>query len=431
MNQKNVAIIGRPNVGKSTLFNRLAGKSIAIETKIPGTTRDRLYAEIGFGNFSFCLTDLAGFAFDLKSELDRAIQEGTRLAMENADLILFLVDWEEKNNETDKAIARIIRRSNKPILLAINKVDNLAREKDLEEFKRLGNFPQITVSAISGKNTGTLLETIVKKLGSIPNQKKKEADINLAILGRPNAGKSTLLNSLIGQKRAIVSEEPGTTRDSADYIFRYRNKTIRLIDTAGIRQPGKIKKDTIESFSVIRSWQAFRQADIIIVLADGSEGLVSSDIHLIGEAKENGKGVILAVNKIDKWLNPKTQIAKMIQDFQIRLNFAPWLPIVFISGKDELNLKPLLNQVIKINENLNSRIPQEDLDLILRSAKESNFQLKNLIKLRQKKIKPTVFELTFEGKNPPHLTQTRALENKIRDLHPLSGVPFFVDFKKI
>lgn len=428
---KTVAIIGRPNVGKSTLFNRLGGKRIAIETPFAGTTRDRLYADISFGGVSFSLIDMAGIESKSETPLNKEMQAGIETAKEEADLILFVVDWQEKDNQEDKNIARSLRNSKTPVLMIVNKVDNLEREEDIKEFERLGNFEIITVSSISGKNSGALLERIAKLLGKSKKSSDSNFDINLAILGRPNVGKSTLLNSLAGKERVIVSDIPGTTRDTAGIILNHKGKSVRLVDTAGIRRPGKIKKDTIESFSVLRSWRAFHESDIVLVLSDGSEGFVASDTHLIGEAKESGKGVILVINKIDKWQNPEENIAKMLSNLSVRLNFAPWLPVVFISASEKQNLAPLLNQIIKVNENLNYEIPQNDLDLILEDAKNTNSQLKDLIKLKQKRTKPVAFELLFQGKKPPHPSQIRSLENKIRDAYPLSGVPFFVDLKKI
>ncbi len=428
---KTVAIIGRPNVGKSTLFNRLVGKRIAIETPTAGTTRDRLYADISFGGISFSLIDMAGIESKSKTPLNKEMQAGIETAKEEANLILFVVDWQEKDNQEDKNIARSLRNSKTPVLMIVNKVDNLEREKDIKEFVRLGNFEIITVSSISGKNSGALLERIAKLLGKSKKSSNPNFDINLAILGRPNVGKSTLLNTIVGQKRAIVSAEPGTTRDAGDFLFNHKGKTIRIIDTAGIRRPGKIKKDTIESFSVLRSWRAFHESNIVLVLSDGSEGFVASDTHLIGETKESGKGVILVINKIDKWQNPEENIAKMLSNLSVRLNFAPWLPVVFISASEKTNITPLLNQIIKVNENLHYEIDQKDLDLILEDAKNTNSQLKDIIKLKQKRSKPIVFELLFQGKKPPHLSQIRSLENKIRDAYPLSGVPFFIDQKKI
>ncbi|MFA5926894.1 MAG: ribosome biogenesis GTPase Der [Patescibacteria group bacterium] len=428
---KTVAVVGRPNVGKSTLFNRLIGRREAIESPVPGTTRDRLFGQVSWRNETFELIDVAGIETGTKGEIAKNVQESIEVGIEAADLLLFIVDWCDKSNDIDRLIARKLRRYKKEIILVINKVDNTLRNQDVEEFKRLGDFPMATISAISGRGTGDLLDLIHEKLKAVPSspiEPDQEGSIKLVILGRPNVGKSTLLNTLIGQKRAITSAEPGTTRDAIYISFMHKNKKIELSDTAGIRRSGKIVKDTIESFSVIRAWKAFDQADIAIVVIDGNEGITAGDIKLIGEAKERGKGVILAVNKIDLWGDAaENKISEQLVLLQHKLNFAPWLPVVFISAKEQLNTKPLLNQVVKVEESRRSIIPEEDLDAILNFAKESNNQLQNIVKLKQKRSAPPTFDLVYQGKTPPHYTQMRYLENKFRDLHPLNGTPIFID----
>lgn len=432
---RTVAIIGRPNVGKSTLFNRLIGRRKAIETPVAGTTRDRLYGEVFWCNQTIELVDVAGIEYGTKNEITKSAQEGVQLAIDNADLLLFVVDWTEKDNEIDKSIARSLRKINKPVLLVINKADNLDRQRDVEEFNRLGNFEMIPISAISGKSTGDLLDLICARLNQLPNADTQKLDksnqeelINLAILGRPNVGKSTLLNAIVGEKRAITSPVAGTTRDTFDVKFDHKGKRIRIVDTAGIRRPGKIEKDTIESFSVLRSWQALKEADVVVVVVDNSEGMVAGDTHLLGEAIETGKGVILAVNKIDLWQGSREEAMAMeLNLLQRKLNFAPWLPVVFISAEKDENIKPLLNQVVAVYKNRQTVIDQPDLDQILDFAKNANQQLLDITSLRQKKTNPPVFEVKYKGKTKPHYTQIRYLENKIRDAFPMEGSPIFLD----
>ncbi len=433
---KTIAVIGRPNVGKSTLFNRLAGRREAIETPIPGTTRDRLYAQVSWRGRKFELVDVAGIETGTKDEIKKIAQEGVGLAIESADLVLFVVDWNDKDNEIDKTIARNLRKTDKEVLLVVNKADNRERQTEIEEFKRFGSFEIVPVSAISGQNTGDLLDKISSKL-NLSKAAKNDADLptslpadmlGLAIIGRPNVGKSTLLNSIIGEKRAIVSSVPGTTRDAFNVDFWHKGKLIRIYDTAGIRRRGKITKDTIESFSVLRAHRAMRESDIVILVIDAKEGLVALDSHLLGEAFESGKGVVLAANKIDLWGDKtETKMAQMIASLQKTLNFAPWLPVVFISAQDGTHVKSLLNQVLAAENNRNTTIVQKDLDAILEFAKKANMQLANLTSLKQKKTKPPIFEITYRGKEKPHRTQIRYLENKIRDVFPLEGTPLFID----
>lgn len=430
---KTVALVGRPNVGKSTLFNRLVGKRMAIETPVPGTTRDRLFAEVTWQDKKFNLVDLAGIETGSKKQIDKSIQEGTALAIENADLILFLVDWNEPHNEMDKFVARKLRAYKDRVILVVNKADNAERQREVEIFKRLGEFPIVPVSAISGKGSGDLLEEISKRL---PKEEEKETekktDIAMAIIGRPNVGKSTLLNAILGEKRSIVSEQAGTTRDIVEVVFAHKGKQIEIVDTAGIRRPGKIEKDTIESFSVLRTYSALHRSDIAVLVIDAAEGLVALDMNILGEAIETGKGIILAVNKIDLVPGDKQEyMAKMIWELQSRLNFAPWLPIVFISALDEENINPLLNQVVTVAKSRGTEISQDDLDKILESAKGSNMQLFDIKRLYQKKTNPPVFEIAFPAKKKPHFTQVRYLENKIRDIYPMSGTPIYIDLKGI
>lgn len=429
---KTVAMIGRPNVGKSTLFNRLVGRRIAIETSVPGTTRDRIFGEVSWGTTKFNLIDVAGVEFGTKKEIDNNIQEGVRYAINNADLLLFLVDWNDKTNEADKRIARFLRNTEKEVILVVNKVDNMTRNESIEEFKRLGNFNMVPVSAISGKSSGDLLDEVVKKLRKIKSTKIEEQirenQIELAIIGRPNVGKSTLLNTIIGEKRAIVSSEAGTTRDIVNIDFMHAGRNIRIADTAGLRRPGKISKDTIESFSVIRTMGALKSSALVVLVIDAVEGIVALDINILGKAKEWGKGIVLAVNKTDLIEGDKNEyMARMIWELQTKLNFAPWLPIVFISAQNEENIKPLLNQVIKTEESRSMTIPQEDLTEILEDAKKSNPQLLDIVFLVQKKANPPILEAIYKGRTIPHYTQIRYLENKLRDVYPLTGSPIFID----
>jgi len=428
-----VAIIGRPNVGKSTLFNRLIGRRMAIETPIAGTTRDRLFGEVDWQGQKFTLMDVAGVETGSKKEIDRSIQKGIDLAYEEADLILFIVDWNEKDDETDKRIARKLRQIKKPVLMVVNKADNIGRQEDLQSFIRLGNFPIVPISAISGSNTGDLLSMTVKMLRDIPERKqadkKEKADIELAIIGRPNVGKSTLLNTIIGEKRAIVSEEAGTTRDIVSISFFHKGKKIEIADTAGIRRPGKVGKDTIESYSVLRTYQALKQSQVVVVIIDSTEGLVAADTHILGKAKESGKGIILAINKVDL-TSGEDYRSRCVSELQRRLNFVPWIPVVFISALNKTNIKFLLDQVIAVANNRGTVIPQDDLCTILEEAKKSNQQLISLEKIKQVRSNPPIFSLSYKGKKAPHYTQIRYLENKIRDFYPLNGTPIFIDLDR-
>lgn len=431
--QFTIAIVGRPNVGKSTLFNRLVGKRIAIESPVPGTTRDRLYGETTWRGQELSIVDVAGIEFGSKKEIDKSTQEGIEIAISSADLILFVVDWNDKNNETDKLIARRLRKEAGKVLLVVNKADNIRRIEEVSEFKRLGPFNIVPVSAISGKASGDLLDQIVKQLETLAvshpmPQKNGRADINLSIIGRPNVGKSTLLNTIIGEKRAVVSEVPGTTRDIVSVDFMHKGKKIYIADTAGIRRPGKIGRDTIESFSVIRSYRALKYSDIVVLVIDASEGLVALDANILGKAKEMGKGIVLAVNKLDLIEGDRQEyIALMLDKLARELNFVPWLPVVFISAKDEENINFLLNQIVEADKSRRTLIDPEALTQILEEAKKSNNQLIGITGLNQERTAPPVFKVKYKGREAPHYTQIRYLENRIRDHFPMSGSPVFLD----
>lgn len=427
---KTVALIGRPNVGKSTLFNRLVGKKIAIETPIPGTTRDRLLGEVFWQGETFTLIDVAGFEAQKKDLIDQQMQESVMLAVEMADLILFVTDWNDKNSEADKDVARKIRQSKKKAIIVVNKADNIERIENASEFQRFGSFPVVPVSAISGKNSGELLDLILTELKDIkaPLQPAEtNHDISLAIIGRPNVGKSTLLNAIYGEERAIVSDVPGTTRDIVNVTLNYNGKSIEILDTAGIRRRGKIKKESIESFSVIRSLRALKRCNVAIVLIDGNEGMVSGESTLISQAVEWGKSVVLVVNKLDLIENQRDFIARTLGLLENKLGFVPWLPVVFVSAKDNINIPVLLDNVITSYLNRFTEIAQPDLDRIFGYAKEKNSALYYTLSLVQEKSNPPIFKLTYKGKKEPHKTLVRYIENKIRDIYPMNGTPIFID----
>jgi len=353
------------------------------------------------------------------------------LAIDSADLILFVVDWNDPGNQIDRQIALRVLKTKKEVILVVNKADNLERLTTIEPFRRLGNFPEIIgVSGISGKNSGDLLDMVVTRLDSSQTSESgsEPADIKLAIIGRPNVGKSTLLNNMIGQKRSVVSETAGTTRDIVDVMLSFKGKKIKIVDTAGIRRRGKIERGTPEDYSVLRSYHALKESDIAVLVIDASEGLVAKDINILGEAKEWGKGLILAVNKIDlSKKDRKTFMSEILGEFQERLNFTPWLPVVFISAKEGENVQALLNQVVSVAKSRSTQIDQADLDQILNHTKEMNFQLQNLTSITQKKSNPPIFEIKYKGRQIPHYTQIRYLENKIRDAFPMAGTPIFID----
>lgn len=428
-----VAIIGRPNVGKSTLFNRLVGTRRAIEADQPGTTRDRLYDQAEWVGKSFNLVDTAGL-FDLKKanedELQNIIKENVLEAVDEADLILFIVDYNVEDNLLDKTIAAMLRRGKKKVLLVVNKADNSSRLENLQMFKRFGSWPVIGVSATLKRNLGELLDLIVKELQTDfvlePKSLNQDKNIKIAFIGRPNVGKSTLLNAFLDKNKAIVSAVPGTTRDSLEEEFRYKGRNLILLDTAGILRAGKSGRG-IEKFSLIRTLKAISEADLVIVLMEANEGVTFLDKKIAGFVAEGGKSLILAFNKIDVLENLDQKKEELITQARQDFNFLPFAPLVFISAKSKENIKVVLNQALKVVENRDRRIGQEELDQLLEIIKKGFGQLPEIKNLMQTGSRPPEFTIVLRNKKARwHFSFTRFIENRLRDNFDFTGTPIKV-----
>lgn len=430
-----VAIIGRPNVGKSTLFNRLLGKRKAIETDIAGTTRDRLYGDLVWQDQNYILIDTAGIISKGKDEIMSAAIDGVNLAISEADIIIFVVDVTTGIEPKDMEIARDLRKAKKEVILAVNKCDNAERSAKALDFRRLGFENIYPISSISGRSTGDMLDAInqitKEKNTGIPDYQKPKFDFSLAIIGRPNAGKSTLLNSIAQSPKMIVSSIPGTTRDAEDHIITYKNKVIKLTDTAGIRRKSKIPHDTIESFALLRSIRAVEESDVVVFMIDALEGLVSIDQGILGQAKNLGKSIVIAVNKIDQWENTEEEMAKFLGALTGSLNFLPWVPVVFISAKENTHVNHLMNQAIKTYENRFIEADNEELKAILDGGKETLPELSYAKELYFERTDPPVFKVKIWKAEKLHFSHKRFLENRIRDLYGYEGTPIFIDWVKI
>lgn len=426
-----IAIVGRPNVGKSTLFNRLIGKRRSIETKEAGTTRDRLYGEVSWVGKRFKLIDTAGL-IKATDEIEEEAAKSIEIAIEEASTILFLCDVKDGVDAQDREIAKKLRKSKKKIVLAVNKCDK-KYDKDIEkDFRRLGFDRPFMISAIQGRNTGDLLDEMCENIESDSKDNiVDDSSIKLSIIGRPNAGKSTLLNSMIGSKKMIVSSKPGTTRDSADFTMNYKGQLIRVVDTAGIRRRSKVKRDTPESFALLRAMSALSESKIALYVIDAVEGITSLDLRLLGEAKEMGKSIVLVINKIDKIEEDReTFMAKVLGELRVDLNFIPWIPVVFISAKDKVHITELLNQVLEVHKERNREIKQSQLKEVFVDAINSNPQTRYFKTLRFERANPPVFKLKTLKNKKPHFSHMRFLENKIRDNFPYFGTPIFIDWDK-
>lgn len=427
-----VAIIGRPNVGKSTFFNRLCGKRKAIESALEKTTVDRIYGGVNWCGKKFSLIDTAGiYENDKNDQLQKNISDNINLAIEQSDLIIFLVDVMVAHSY-DREIAKLLRKSSKKILLVANKSDNQTREIVSRELLSLGLGEPIFISAISGRGVGDLLEKISQELPKSKNVRKlQENIISISLIGRPNVGKSTILNSLLGEDRAIVSSIPGTTRDTNDALISFRGTKYRVVDTAGIRRRGKIDSE-IEKYSIIRSVNAIKESDVSIIIIDADEGITNQDAHIAGTAKDMGKSIIIAINKFDIWgqlaeEKKKEKMAIMIEELRRNLAFLPYVPIVFVSGLEKTNIKKLLSEAKDLFSERNRIIDAEEVKKIGLEAKNNNQQFPNFYSFYQERSNPPVFKLEVRDKKRVHFSHLRYLENFIRNYYPFRGTPIFID----
>ena len=361
MNKPLVAIVGRPNVGKSTLFNRLIGRRVAIVEDSPGVTRDRIYQDAEWLNYAFTLIDTGGIEPANEDIIAQQMRRQAELAIETADVIVFLVDGREGMTSADMDVADILRRSSKPVVLAVNKVDAPKFEEAMYEFYSLGLGDPFTISASQGLGLGDLLDAVVKDFPKDLEIEDTER-INIAVVGKPNVGKSSLVNALLGEERTIVSDIPGTTRDSIDSPFERNGKEYTLVDTAGIRRKRSVEDESIERYSVIRSLSAIRRADVVLIVCDASEGLSEQDVRIAGYAHEEGKASVLVVNKWDL-IEKDTHTMNAFQTaLAADLTFMSYVPMLFISAKNGQRVNKVLELVNSVYEQSRRRITTGQLN---------------------------------------------------------------------
>lgn len=428
-----VAIVGRPNVGKSTFFNRLCGSRIAIESDIAKTTRDRIYTDTSWSGKNFTLVDTAGlFEKDKADDFQIITRAAVETAILEANKIVFLLDASDNITHFDREIAKSLHKSGKKIFLAVNKADNAKREEVTKEILSLGFKDPSFVSAISGRGVADFLDRLTADFSQIDQEIENEEIIDVAIVGRPNVGKSTLLNSLAEKEKAIVSPIPGTTRDTTDAEIVYKQQKIRFVDTAGIRRRGKIDRN-IEKYSVIRAYRAIENSSVVIVLLDGIEGITNQDAHLVGFAKDQGKSIIIAINKIDAWAENESEgrMAKIIYDLQNDLAFLPFAPVVFVSAKNQTNMNVLLKKIIEIYSARFFEIPELEQKTLIENIQVANQQLPPIIDFWQEKTNPPIFKLLVKNKKRFHFSFVRYIENRLRDRYPFPGTPIFIDLVEL
>jgi GTP-binding protein len=443
MSKPIVAVVGRPNVGKSTLFNRLAGKRIAIVEDTPGITRDRLYAEGEWNGRNYTLIDTGGISMDEADPYQAQIRIQAEVAMEEADVILMLCDVREGVTPNDIELADQLRRAQgTPLFLVINKADNERFEQDATEFYALGLGQVWPVAALSGRGVADLLDEIV---ASFPDEESEPEDnedtIRIALIGRPNVGKSSMLNAILGEERAIVSPISGTTRDAVDTPFEWEGKKLVLIDTAGVRRSGKIQ-GTVEYYSVLRAQRAIERCDVAITVIDTAEGLTDGDKRVAGMAHEAGKAAVLIANKWDigrqKILDEhpgKNPMQIFTQTLRDHMPFASYAPVAFCSALKRTGIGASVETAVSVAENHAMRIPTGELNRIVREAVEARPHAQDGQSLRVKyvtmaAVKPPTIILFVNNPNYAHFSYKRYLENQIRKEYSFEGTPIRLFLRK-
>lgn len=428
MTKPSVAIIGRPNVGKSTLFNRLIGMRLAIIEDEPGVTRDRLHASCDWAGREFTLIDTGGLQPATGEALYNAVEEQAKQAISEADVLVFLLDGREGIVAGDWEIADIVRKSNKPVILAVNKLDNLQQETKAVEFYALGLADPFPVSALNGFNTGDLLDEIVALLPPERELPVAAKQVRVAIVGRPNVGKSSLVNKILGSNRLVTSSIPGTTRDAVDVTFSFRGHELIFVDTAGMRRATRIK-EKVEYYSTLRARRAIDHSDITILVLDGLEGVSEMDQRIAGYAHEAGRGLIIAINKWDLIKFDSAQFRYYRDEILRRLSFCDYAPLVFVSALTGRNISRLLEAILTVRESQTHTLSQTDLNILLRDLlmftppPQLKGQSTRLNKLTQTGTCPPRFKLTVTNPKAIHFSYLRRVENRIRDLYPYRGTP--------
>ena len=430
MKRKNiVAVIGRPNVGKSTLFNALAGKDISIVKDTPGITRDRIYQDVEWLNQSFTLIDTGGIEPDSKDIILSQMREQAEIAIETADVILFLCDVKQGPTDADHRVADLLRKSGKPVVLAVNKVDNFQKEMlDTYEFYQLGIGDPHPISAAGRLGIGDLLEEIITLFPKETREEEEEDAVSVAIIGKPNVGKSSIINKLIGTNRLIVSDIAGTTRDAVDTPMQYHGRNYIFIDTAGLRRKNKIKEE-LERFMIIRSVSAVERADVCILVIDAEEGVTEQDAKIAGIAHERGKAMIIAVNKWDLVEKDNHTVKEFSDQIRQTLAFAPYAEILFVSAKSGQRLTKLYDLIDAVSENHARRVPTGLLNEVLTQAMvmqqppSDKGKLLRIYYMTQVAVKPPTFVLFVNDKELMHFSYTRYIENQIRKTFGFQGTP--------
>ena len=424
-----VAIVGRPNVGKSTFFNRICKRRVAIVENIPGVTRDRIFEDAEWLNHSFTMVDTGGIEPKSEDVILKQMRLQAELAMEAADVILFFVDAKEGLVAADFEVAEMLRRTKKPVIVVVNKVETQTDEEAVYDFYQLGIGEVFAVSSSQGLGLGDLLDEVVAHFGEAETEQEEEEACYVAFVGKPNVGKSSITNKILGQERSIVSDIPGTTRDAIDSVFYRDGKKYVLTDTAGMRKKARIEGESIERYSVIRSLASVRRADVVVVMIDANEGITEQDVKIAGYVHDEGKAVIIAVNKWDAIEKDTYTIESYNKKIATELSFMTYAPRIYISAKTGQRLDKLFDLVDRVYENAQRRISTGLLNDCLRDAvtaveppSDKGRRLK-IFYGSQVAVAPPTFVLFVNSKPLMHFSYQRYLENFFRKSFDFSGTP--------
>lgn len=435
MSEPIVAIVGRPNVGKSTLFNRMTGTRTAIVDDQPGVTRDRNYGKVEWCGKQFGLIDTGGYMPAANNLIDMAIKEQVEIAMRESDILLYVVDAQTGITEIDDQIAQMLRRSGQNMLLVVNKVDDERNDPYIGEFYNLGLGEPIPISAMKGRSIGDFLDTVLKKINSIPAHDANFDGIRLAIIGKENVGKSSLTNTLLSENRSIVTNIPGTTRDAVDSYLNYKNKPYLIIDTAGLKRKAKVKENLL-FYSNLRTYRSLQRADVVIYMVDINEGLSRQDVYILNEAAEQRKGIILLLNKWDLIEKDHKTMEEYRKDIYDRLGILRFIPTMFVSVHEKQRLYKALDLATEVYYEMQKRIPTSQLNNyfqpILKETTAPAIKGKE-IKINYITQIAADFPLfAFYCNHPNLLTDNykRFLENKMREQYGFKGVPIILSYRK-
>ena len=435
MGKPTVAIIGKPNVGKYTFFNYIVGSRISIVEDTPGVTRDRVYAETNWRGREFTVIDTAGIEPESEDIIISQMREQAKIAIEIADVIIFLTDVKQGVTAADQEIALMLKKSKKPVVLVCNKADNMSRDKnEIYEFYNLGIGEPYPISAANALGIGDVLDAIFEKLPEKKAGEDEDDRIRVAVIGKPNVGKSSLINKILGQNRTIVSSIAGTTRDAIDTEYQNQYGKYVLIDTAGIRRKSKVK-ESIEKFSIMRTLLAIERADVCLMMIDANEGVTDQDAKIAGEAHEAGKGVIIVVNKWDEYEKETGTLEKYKKEVYNKLSYLSYAPIIFISAKTGQRVDKLFTMINNVAEQNAMRVSTSVLNQVINEAiavvqppSDKGKRLK-ISFAQQTGTTPPKFTLFVNSNKLIHFSYERYLENKLRENFDLEGTPIILEYK--